>query len=199
MTLQIFFSFVVSNLIFSITPGPANITSLSTAIQHGRTVALRQWLGLFTGYAADSILAAFICYFLGAVLNEYVFVLSYIGAAYLVYLAIHMLRSSYGISQKEIKLPGFWTGFFVQITNVKVQITCFTVMTAFVLPYFQGFIPLLLTGLLLPVMPLSGPFCNLIWLFTGVGLQRFFKNHTKTVNIVMSISILICAATLIFK
>ena len=40
--------------ITAITPGPANLCSLGTAIQYGRKVAMRQWLGLLIGFVIVS-------------------------------------------------------------------------------------------------------------------------------------------------
>lgn len=180
--------------ITAITPGPANICSLGTAIQYGRKVAMKQWIGLLVGFTIVSTTSAVLCYFLGTALNDKVKYLSFIGAAYLVYLAIHMLRSSYSSDTENVKAPGFWRGMLVQLTNVKVMISCITAICTFILPNTQDFWPIFLTGLFLP---LTGPVANLVWLFTGAALQKFFVNHTKAVNIVMAVSLLLCAVSLV--
>lgn len=199
MPVSAFIPLIIYCFVSSITPGPANITSLSAAIQYGYKAALRQWTGLITGFLIDSIIIAFVSFFLGEILDQYIFVFSYIGAAYLVYLALKMLRRSYTKNQREVKEPGFFSGLLVQLTNVKVQIYCLTVMTTFILPYYDGFLPLLIAGLLLPFMPFSAPASNLIWIFAGAALQRFFVNHQKAVNVVMALSLLYCAAKLAIK
>lgn len=180
--------------ITAITPGPANLCSLGTAIQYGRKVAMRQWLGLLIGFVIVSTSSALVCYFLGTALNDKVKYLSFIGAAYLVYLAIHMLRSSYTDDPEKVKKPGFVRGLLVQLTNVKVMISCITAISTFILPNTREFWPIFITGLLLP---LTGPIANLVWLFTGAALQKFFVNHTKLVNIVMAVSLILCAVSLI--
>lgn len=191
---QVIPSFIFYVYITAITPGPANLCSLGTAMQYGRKVAMKQWIGILIGFAVVSVSSALVCYFLGTALNDKVKYLSFVGAAYLVYLAVHMLYSSYSQDPEAVKTPGFFRGLLVQLTNVKVMISCVTAISTFVLPYTQDFWPVFITGLLLP---LTGPVANLVWLFTGAALQRFFINHTKAVNIGMAVSLLLCAVSLV--
>lgn len=193
--IQILPSFLFYCYVTGITPGPANICSLSASLQFGRRQALKQWLGLFTGFFVDATAAVFITYFLGTILNDYARYLSYIGAAYLIFLAIKMLRQDYSSENATTKKPGFFTGLFVNLTNAKVILFCITALTSFVLPYNQDFRPVLLAGFFLPF---TGPLCNLVWLFTGVFLRKFFVDHAKIVNIAMALSLLLCALSLIF-
>jgi len=73
--------FIYYVYITAITPGPANLCSLGTAIQYGRKVAMRQWFGILSGYAIVSTGSALICYFLGTALNDKIKYLSFVGAA----------------------------------------------------------------------------------------------------------------------
>ena len=41
------------------------------------------------------------------------------------------------------------------------------------------------------------PVCNLAWLFTGVKLQRLFRRHKKVISILMAISLVYCAVSLV--
>ena len=69
MPVSILPSFLLYCYITAITPGPANLCSLSTALRYGRTVALRQWRGLATGFFIDSMAAVLISRLLGDVLG----------------------------------------------------------------------------------------------------------------------------------
>ncbi len=80
-------SFLFYAFISGIPPGPANICSLSAALRYGRQAALRQWTGLFTGFAAVAVASGVVCYLIGSTLGEYVKYLSYVGAGYLIFLA----------------------------------------------------------------------------------------------------------------
>ena len=209
--IEILPSFLFYCYISAVTPGPANICSLSTSLQEGKKAAFQQWIGIFTGFFIVSIISVFVSYFLGTALNDKVQYLSFVGAAYLIYLAIHILAGHNNKSEQknddEEKSPDmnsseksffqhFLTGVLVQLTNVKIMLMCLTAITSFVLPYNRTFLPILAVGLFLPF---TGPIANLVWLFAGLSLKRLFSNHKKTVNIVMSLSLILCAVSLVIS
>lgn len=188
-------SFLTYCFVLCITPGPANLCILSTALRFGRQAALRQWRGLFTGYFIVAMLSVLISYFLGSVLHQYTALLTWVGAAYLLWLAWHTFRSS-GLAsdEKEAAAPGFVTGMLVNLTNVKVILFCLTALSTFVLPYSKSFWSLLAVGLFLPF---TGPAANLVWLFAGAALQRLFASHRRTVDIVCAAALALCAVSLV--
>ena len=188
-------SFLLYCFVAGITPGPANLCSLSAAMRYGKRVAFRQWRGLFTGFFIDSMAAVLINRLLGSVLNQYVGILSWVGAAYILWLAWHMLRSSSGEAENDVTYPCFRTGLLVQLTNVKVIIFCITALSSFVLPYTDSWLVLFLTGAFLPF---TGPFLNLVWLFAGASLQKLFAGHHRAVDTVMAISLALCACSLVW-
>lgn len=197
MPISLIPSFLFYSIVAGITPGPANLCSLSAAMKYGRKEALRQWRGLFVGYSVVSVSAAFVAYFLGDLFKRSIWILSFIGAAYIVYLAIHILLST-NKEQKENTMDkcDFGTGFFVQTTNVKVMVFCLTVLTSYVLPYSDSFWMLLFISVLLPFI---GPVTNLAWIFAGVMLQEVFQKHEKIMNIIMAAALVLCAVSLITR
>ena len=200
-------SFLFFCYISSITPGPANLCSLSAALQRGRRAALQQWAGIFCGFFVVAQAAVLVAYFVGSAAGDYVGLLSFVGAAYLAYLALHTLRQEY--ARRDAASDGtaprgdggasggfaraFLTGLFVQLTNVKIMIYCLTALTAYVLPYKRTLGALFAVGLFLP---LTGPVANLVWLFAGLSLQRLFATHRRAVSVVMALSLLACAVSL---
>lgn len=188
-------SFLLYCYVTGITPGPANLCSLSAAIRYGKKVALRQWRGLFTGYFIISMGAVLITYLLGTVMDKYVRSLSFVGAAYILWLAWHILRSSGTEAENDKGYPCFRTGLLVQFTNVKIMVACLTALSSFVLPYTNSFWTLLGVGLFLPF---TGPLANLVWLFAGASLQKLFTDHRKAIDIIMAASLALCAVSLIF-
>ena len=139
--------------------------------------------------------AVALTWLLGAALNQYVGMLSWVGAAYLLWMAWHMLRSSGVDPDRDPAAPSFRNGVLVQLTNVKVILFCITALSGYVLPYNSSLWALLPVGLFLP---LTGPVCNLVWLFAGASLQKLFANHRRTVDIVMALSLVLCAASLVW-
>lgn len=68
-------SFLLYCYVAGITPGPANLCSLSAALRYGKETALRQWRGLFTGFFVVSMMSVAVTGLLGTVMNRYVGVL----------------------------------------------------------------------------------------------------------------------------
>ena len=193
MPLSLVPSFLFYCFITGITPGPANLCSLAAALKYGRECALRQWRGLLTGFFLDAMGAVFVTFFLGEILHRYVKVLSYVGAAYIPWLAFQMLMNdddSHGECRESCT---FTTGLLIQLTNVKVIVFCVTALSAYVLPHTRSFKALLAVGLFLPF---TGPVCNLAWIFAGIALRRIFADHRLAVNIAMAGLLALCAVGL---
>lgn len=188
-------SFLIYCYVCAITPGPANLCSLSASLRYGRGPALKQWRGLFTGFFIVSMVSVFATRLLGAVLNDYVGFLSWIGAAYILWLAWHMLHSSSAATGHDPAAPCFRTGLLVNLTNVKIIVFCMTALTSYVLPYTDSFFILLAVGLFLPF---TGPIANLVWLFAGASLQNLLSSHRRAVDVVMAAALLMCAGSLVW-
>ena len=195
MPISLIPSFLIYCFVGAITPGPANLCSLGAALRYGRGPALRQWRGLFCGFFLDSMGAVAVTWLLGAALDRYVGALSWIGAAYLLWMAWHMLRPGGADPDRDPAAPTFVTGLLVNLTNVKVIIFCIAALSGYVLPYNSSIWALLAVGLFLPF---TGPVCNLVWLFAGASLQKLFASHRKAVDIVMAASLALCAVSLVW-
>ena len=188
-------SFLLYCYVGAITPGPANLCSLSAALRYGKGPALKQWRGLFVGFFLVSMASVLATWLLGAAMSQYVGVLSWVGAAYILWMAWHMLRSSGVQADQDPAAPCFRNGLLVQLTNVKIMVFCLAALGSYVLPYTRSFWVLLAVGLFLPF---TGPMANLVWLFAGASLQKLFVNHRRTVDIVMAISLALCAVSLVW-
>ena len=142
----------------------------------------------------DSLAAVLIVRLLGTVLGDAVELLSWVGAIYILWLAWHMLRSAGTAPEADDRQPGFLSGLLINLTNIKVMLYCVTTLSAFVLPYTDSFWWLLGVGLFLP---LTGPSCNLVWLFAGTKLKALFSRHQKAIDILMAIALALCAVNLV--
>ena len=188
-------SFLLYCYIGAITPGPANLTSLAAALRYGRKPALRQWRGIFFGFFLVSMASVLVTWLLGTMLNEYVGYLAWVGAAYILWMAWHMLRSSGVEAEDNPDQPTFRRGLLVQLTNVKIMVFCLTALASYVLPYTDSFWWLLGVGLFLPF---TGPMANLVWLFAGASLQKLFSRHRRAVDIVLALSLVACSVSLVW-
>ena len=189
-------TFVLYCAVSAITPGPANLCSLASAMKYGRRQALRQWRGIFVGFAVVSLFSSAAVWFLGTVLNRYLRVLTWIGAAYILWMAWHILRSDGAGEAAASAHCNFLTGLLVQLTNAKIIVFCVTALTTFALPYARTYWDVLKIAALLPF---TGPMANLLWLFVGASLKRFFENYQKPVNLVMALSLAACAVSIVLS
>ena len=189
-------SFLLYCFVGAITPGPANLCSLSAALRYGKKAALRQVRGQFAGFFLISLVSALVTWLLGTALNRYVGMLSWVGAAYILWMAWQTLKDE-GPSADgtDPAAPCFRTGFLLQMANVKVMFYCLSSLAMYVLPYSDSLWSLLAVGIFLPF---TGGAANLVWLVAGAALQKVFINHRKTVNVVMALSLAVCAVSLVW-
>lgn len=87
---------LLSIFLVGYSPGPANVFALAMVVRYGRRAALRMWLGLFAGYASAALICVLLVHFLGVAFGEWIGILKYIGAAYLLWLAVAALLSLAG-------------------------------------------------------------------------------------------------------
>ena len=139
MPLSLIPTFFLYCAVSAITPGPANLCSLASAIKYGKQRALRQWRGIFIGFAVVALISSTAVWFLGTLLNRYLRVLTWIGAGYILYLAWHILRSDNSGEADAGAHCNFVTGLLVQLTNAKIIIFCMTALTTYALPYANSY------------------------------------------------------------
>ena len=186
-------SLIISLFAVGYTPGPANIYILSCVLSHGKRAAMRCWFGLCCGFSTAALFAAVAAYFAELALGVYIVYIKYLGASYMVYLAWKCYRSN--MSGGEGVKCSFWSGFIVQISNAKMILFNLTVYSSFVLPYSSRFIDLLPVAALLLI---AGPGANMVWLLGGNLLRPYFIKYMHTVNMAISIALLLCAAMIVF-
>ncbi len=110
-------------------------------------------------------------------------ILKYIGAAYIVWLAIHILMSK---PMEEItdKKSDFWTSFLLQFMNVKIILYAITIYSGYILPYSNS---RLLLGVSVICNTLIGMSGCITWGVAGKLLQKQFVKHFRIMNIVMAV------------
>ena len=182
-------------LVIGYTPGPANIYSFATSLRHGRRESFKMWLGLLTGFCIAACVMAILTHLLGNAIGEYVAWLKYVGAAYLVYLALKIYSRNGEIVEKDSG-ASFFDGMVVQLTNAKMLLFELTAFSVFVLPYSNRFVDLLEVAAWLT---LAGPGGNLAWLLAGSCLRGFFAQYGRLVDIISAIALIICAVWIVLS
>lgn len=94
-------NFFVYASVNAFTPGPGNILALNTVTNYGWGKGKPLFFGIFTGYYVVQIICAVFVYGVGAFLPGALQVMKYIGAAYILWLAIHIAISKPEISAEQ--------------------------------------------------------------------------------------------------
>lgn len=178
MGIENFHVFVLSAVVFVITPGMDTLFVLNKALSSGRRSGFYASLGINSGVVVHTLLGA-----LGVSLiisqSEIGFsMIKYLGSFYICYIGIQNLRSKKGIiltseEAKENK-RSFWSGFMTNALNPKVAI--------FFIAFFPQFIqtnainspiPFLLLGVTYSVL-------GMLWLLTIAVFAGKFSAKLKT-------------------
>jgi threonine/homoserine/homoserine lactone efflux protein len=133
------FLFIVASLAIIVTPGQDMILVMSRSIAQGSAAGVATAAGVSCGLVGHTILATL---GLGAILrtSEWVFVaLKFVGAAYLVYLGVQLLRTKshqLAVAAGAPRSPGrlFANGALSNLSNPKIAVFYFAFLPQFVLP-----------------------------------------------------------------
>jgi cysteine/O-acetylserine efflux protein len=194
MGLQVIISFCIYSMISAFTPGPGNLLALNTIVRVGWQKGKNLLFGIFAGYYAVQFLCSLLVYGMESFLNPVMFVMKYIGAAYILWLAIHILISKPDLNGASSK-PSFWTGFILQFVNVKIYLFGITALTGYVLPFHSFYGTLLLFELIIATF---GTVATLTWAILGGAFQKTYIKHYRVINIILSLALLECAVSMLF-
>ena len=189
MPLSLLPSLLLAMFVVGYSPGPANIYALACVLKYGRSRALKMWRGELVGFSIAVSILALLTHFLGEVLGEYVGLLKYLGAAYLLWLAWRMYHRA-GVPGNTARDCSFTSGMIVQLTNAKMMLFDLTAFSVYVLPYSNKLSDLFIVSALLLI---AGPGGNLVWLLAGAYLRQFFVSYIKQINVVMALLLALCA------
>lgn len=192
MNLTAFLSFT---LLTAFTPGPNNILAMSNTSKYGLKKSINLIQGIFIGFLSVMILCSIFSVMLVNIIPRIKSVMTYIGVAYILWLAWHVAKSKSESKGEDIeKADSFITGFILQFVNVKIILYGITAISTFIIPFYSSLFSIGAFTLLITVFGCSGVFT---WAIFGAAFQRFFEKYRLTVNIVMSLLLVYSAVTLV--
>ncbi|MFA9380635.1 MAG: LysE family transporter [Acetanaerobacterium sp.] len=186
------YTFLAYIFIMAFTPGPNNIMAMTNASRYGFRKSFPFNLGILVGFSIVMAVCAVFSTMLVTIIPSIKPVMIVLGAAYMLYLAWKILRSS-SIKMKESKSAGFVTGMLLQFVNPKIMIYGITAMSTYILPYYNEPHEIALFASLLVFVGFSGTVC---WSVFGMMLYKLFLNHAKVMNTIMALLLVYCAASL---
>ena len=184
MTPTLLSAFWTYTLITAMTPGPNNILALSSATTHGFRQSTRVLAGMSLGFLIVMLLCA-----------AAVHLLSWAGAAYIVWLAWKIATSPTKEDGLQTKPISFWASFALQFVNVKIILYGITALSTFVLPQTQALSWIIGVSVLLAMI---GTFGNVCWALAGHLFQRLFRQYGRQLNIVLALLLVYCAVRIFY-
>ena len=188
-------NFLIYCIVNAFTPGPGNILALNTVTNYGWRKGRPLFLGIFAGYYVVQILCALIVYGVSTFLPNVMSVLKYIGAAYILWLAIHIAISKPTQGSME-RSASFLKGFMLQFVNVKIYMFGITALTGFVVPHNSTLAVLLFFEIIIATI---GTIATAAWIGMGVLIQRFYSKHWRVINIVLALTLLECVYSMVWQ
>ena len=186
-------NFFIYAIINAITPGPGNILALNTVSNYGWKKGKPLFFGIFVGYFVVQILCAVFVFGVSAFLPNVLGVMKYIGAAYILWLAIHIVISKPAIDSSE-KSASFLKGFLLQFVNVKIYLFGITALTGYITDYSTSLMTLLFFELIIATI---GTIATLTWIGLGVLLRKAYQTYYRTINIVLALTLLKCVYSML--
>lgn len=183
MSYSVWASFFSYNFITHITPGPNNIVALNAAGNVGLRNSRSILVGMFSGLHVLLLLCGLFSAALASLLPEYMHIIRYLGAAYILWLAFDVARSKPDTAGGSLAGMTFLRGFLLQFANVKAILYGVSVFTIYILPHYQGFWAIIGFSVLMAGM---ANLCSILWATAGMAMKHLFTTHRHTVNLIMA-------------
>ena len=132
------YDFLIYCFITAYTPGANNLLSMSNAIRLGFRRSIRFNLGILAGFAVIMSVCTAFSATLYSFLPKVKIVMQILGAAYMLYLAWKVWKSSSELSADGGKEASFLSGMVLQFANPKIYIYAITAMSLYILPVYHS-------------------------------------------------------------
>jgi len=178
------YPFLIYVFVTTFTPGPNNIMAMTNSMRYGYRRILRFLAGIITGFFIVMFLSGVLNVTLAAYLPALKIWLNILGAVYMLYLAIHILRSKPAEDDIEDNSHNsFKAGFSMQFLNIKVILYGITVFSLFIIDTYSDPIMIGLFSLLLAGIGFVSLSC---WAFGGNLFRSLLKKNYRIFNFVMA-------------
>lgn len=185
--------FLIYCFLAAYTPGANNLLSMSNAARLGIRRSIRFNLGITAGFFAVMSVCMFFSSTLYSALPKVKIFMQIFGAAYMLYLAWKVWKSSPALEAGDKKEASFLSGMLLQFMNPKIYIYAITAASLYILPVYHSTGAYIGFTFVLTLIGASGSFA---WALFGSVFCKVLTKYTKTVNLVMAILLVYCAVSL---
>ena len=186
-------NFVLYCVINAFTPGPGNILALNTVTNYGWKKGRPLFFGIFTGYYVVQLICAVFVFGIAAFLPSVLGVMKYIGAAYILWLAIHIAISK-PEKDDDSRSASYMKGFLLQFVNVKIYLFGMTALTGYITDYHTSLTALVIAELFIATL---GSFATLTWIGMEALIQKFYLKHYLIINVLLALTLVECIISIL--
>ncbi len=186
-------NFFIYSVINAFTPGPGNILALNTVTNYGYKKGRPLYWGIFAGYYVVQMICAVFVFGVSTFLPDMLGIMKYIGAAYILWLAVHIALSKPTTGTVE-KSASFLKGFLLQFVNVKIYLFGITALTGYVTEYSASLWVLLLFEIIIATI---GTIATLTWIGMGVLIQRAYQKYYRAINMILALTLSECVYSML--
>ncbi|MCI8977905.1 cysteine transporter [bacterium 1xD8-48] len=186
-------NFFIYSVINAFTPGPGNVLALNTVTNYGYKKGRPLYWGIFAGYYVVQIICAVFVFGVSTFLPDVPGIMKYIGAAYILWLAVHIALSKPTTDTVE-KSASFLKGFLLQFVNVKIYLFGITALTGYITEYSASLWVLLLFEIIIATI---GTIATLTWIGMGVLIQRAYQKYYRVINIILALVLSECVYSML--
>lgn len=190
-------SFLLYVFVTSFTPGPNNIMAMLFANKYGLKKTIRFCLGVGAGFFVIMLLCIFFNLLLENFIPRIEFIMTILGAVYMLYLAIKIITSKNNDKDNNgDKNNSFLTGMLLQFINPKGILYGITAISTFILPYHTSNFSLLFFSLFLAFVGFMSTFC---WSMFGSIFQTFLSAYKSQFNVIMALLLVYSAISILVE
>lgn len=163
--------------------------------KYGVKQTFRFCLGVGIGFLVILCLSCFFNIILYQVMPKIGWVMAFIGAAYMIYLAVKIMKSKGGDDETLDRYNHFVPGMMLQFINPKAILYGLTVISTFVLPYGQSNMQYVIWTLILALIGFLGTFS---WSLFGSLYKRFLTAYERPFQYVMGLLLIYSAVSMVW-
>ena len=192
--LKAWYPLIVYLCIQCITPGPNNLTCLYLGATYGLKGSVPFLIGSKAALFVKTLLCGFFDLLLSRALPQIARILTWIGAAYMLYLAVIMIHSGWKKDGAGNRHTGATVrdGISLQIFNGKSWLVGVSMFAVYVTPISGSIGAVFFATLLFVFIAVCS---SLIWILCASSLHNLIERYKKPFGIIMGLSLVWCAVT----
>lgn len=180
-----FFTFAISS-IFS--PGPVNIAASAFGQRLGYRKTLRFLIGMAICFSLAMVVAGLMAETLRTVVPIVSPILRWVGAAYMVWLAVSLFLPAKKGEDERLAVPGLGRGFFMILSNPKLYFFALAIFASFGADVARTPTETVLVSLLLGGFQFAAAS---LWTLLGMVFSRLFNNRAFSLGFTIAMAALL--------